>query len=104
MALHHVSGRWRLGLVLALVTAACWATLPVALKLALEQLDPFTLTWFRFLLAAGVMGAWLAARGGLGGFAALGARYRWLLAIAAAGLIGNYVLYLLGVQYTTPGR
>jgi len=30
--LHQSSGQWRLGLMLALVTAACWATLPVALK------------------------------------------------------------------------
>ena len=44
------------------------ATLPVALKITLEQVDPYTLTWFRFVLAAGVMLAWLAARGGLRGF------------------------------------
>ena len=31
--LHQASGRWKLGLLLALVTAACWATLPVALKM-----------------------------------------------------------------------
>ena len=40
MALHAPSGRWQLGLTLALVTAALWATLPVALKVALEALDP----------------------------------------------------------------
>jgi drug/metabolite transporter (DMT)-like permease len=104
MSLHQASGRWKLGLLLALVTAACWATLPVALKLTLEQVDPYTLTWFRFLLAAGVMLAWLAARGGLGGFATLdGKRWGWL-ALAALCLIGNYVFYLLGVQWTTPGN
>ena len=104
MALHQASGRWKFGLMLALVTAACWATLPVALKLTLQQLDPYTLTWFRFLLAAGVMLAWLAARGGLGGFAALD-RKRWvLLLVAALCLIGNYVLYLLGVQWTSPAN
>ena len=58
MSLHQASGRWKLGLALALLTAACWATLPVALKVTLEQVDPLTLTWFRFLLAAGLMGAW----------------------------------------------
>lgn len=104
MPLHQASGRWKLGLLLALVTAACWATLPVALKLTLQQLDPYTLTWFRFLLAAGVMLAWLAARGGLGGFAALD-RKRWcLLLVAALCLIGNYVFYLLGVQWTSPAN
>ncbi len=104
MALHQVSGRWRLGLLLALLTAASWATLPVALKVTLEQLDPYTLTWFRFVLAAGVMLAWLGARGGLGGFAGLTRRYWFLLALAAGGLIGNYLLYLLGLQYTSPAN
>lgn len=104
MPLHQASGRWKLGLMLALVTAACWATLPVALKITLEQLDPYTLTWFRFVLATAVMLAWLAARGGLGGYARLD-RKRWWLLLAAAGLlIGNYVFYLLGVQQTTPAN
>ena len=71
MALHQASGRWRRGLMLALVTAACWATLPVALKLTLEQVDPITLTWFRFVFAACVIGGWLAAGGGLRQFAQL---------------------------------
>ncbi len=67
MALHRASGQWQLGLLLTLVTALCWATLPIALKLVLEVLDPITLTWFRFLVAALVTGAWLSARGRLGG-------------------------------------
>ncbi len=104
MAMHQASGRWKLGLLLALVTAACWATLPVALKLTLQQLDPYTLTWFRFLLAAGVMLAWLAARSGLGGFATLDRKRWWLLLAAALCLIGNYVFYLLGVQWTSPAN
>ena len=104
MAMHQASGRWKLGLLLALVTAACWATLPVALKITLEVLDPYTLTWFRFVIAAAVLLAWLGARGGLGGFADLGGK-RWsLLLLGALLLIGNYVFYLLGVQFTTPGN
>ena len=104
MPLHQASGRWKLGLLLALVTAGCWATLPVALKITLEQVDPYTLTWFRFVLAAAVMLAWLAARGGLSGFAALDGKRWWLLLLAALCLIGNYVFYLLGVQQTTPAN
>ena len=71
MTLHRASGRWRLGLVLALSTAAFWATLPVALKVALEVVDPWTLTWFRFLVAAVLMGTWLARRDRLRGFGRL---------------------------------
>jgi drug/metabolite transporter (DMT)-like permease len=104
MPLHRASGQWKLGLLLALTTAACWATLPIALKVSLETLDPITLTWFRFLVAAGLMGAWLAARGRLGAYRTLGRRGWGLLALAAVMLVGNYVLYLLGVQLTTPGN
>lgn len=102
--LHRASGDVRLGLTLSLVTALCWATLPVALKLTLAALDPLTLTWFRFLVAAALTAAWLGARGRLAGFGALGRRGAALLALAALMLVGNYVFYLLGVQRTSPGN
>ena len=105
MALHASSGRWRLGLALALLTAACWSTLPVALKLTLEQVDAITLTWFRFLVAALALGAWQAFRGeALGPYRALSGRHRAMLAVAGLMLLGNYVFYLLGVQLTTPAN
>src|SRR6187551_1246061 len=104
MALHEPSGRWRLGLLLALVTAGFWATLPVALKLTLAQVDPYTLTWARFAFAAVVVGAWLTWRGEWRKFGALGRRGWVLLWVAALMLVGNYVLYLLGLQATTPAN
>jgi drug/metabolite transporter (DMT)-like permease len=104
MALHQASGRWRLGLAMALTTALSWATLPVALKITLEQLDAYTLTWFRFLVAALCMAAWLGMRQGFAGFGRLDAPRWGMLAVAALALIGNYVFYLLGVQHTTPGN
>ncbi|WP_162823850.1 DMT family transporter [Lysobacter sp. TY2-98] len=102
--LHRVSGRTRLGLVLSLVTALCWATLPVALKVTLQALDPLTLTWFRFLVAAVLVVGWLAVRGRLGGLGTLGRRGWAMLAVAAVALVGNYVFYLLGVGRTSPGN
>ena len=104
MALHQASGRWRPGLALSLSTALLWATLPLALKLSLERLDPITLTWFRFLVASVLTALWLAWRRQLGGYRALSARHRGMLAIAALTLIGNYIFYLLGVRYTTPAN
>ena len=104
MIRHTSSGHWQRGLMLALATAAFWATLPVALKFSLQALDPFTLTWFRFLVAAVLLGGWLGARGE---FAALRGlpRSAWILLwLAALMLTGNFVFYLLGVQYTTPGN
>ncbi|HZX79808.1 MAG TPA: DMT family transporter [Lysobacter sp.] len=102
--LHRASGDTRLGLTLSLVTALCWATLPVALKVMLQALDPITLTWFRFLVAAVLTVGWLALRGKLGGLRGLGGRGIGLLALAAAMLVGNYIFYLLGVGRTSPGN
>ena len=104
MTLHRSSGRWRLGLGLTLATALFWATLPIALKVCLEALDPITLTWFRFVVATMFTAAWLGARGQLRGYGALSRRQWWMLAAAALLLLGNYVFYLLGVQHTTPAN
>jgi len=37
--MHSTSGRWRLGLALALTTAVCWGLLPIALKVTLTGMD-----------------------------------------------------------------
>ena len=108
MTLHRASGHWRLGLTLTVITALCWATLPIALKIALDVLDPITLTWFRFLVAALFTAAWLGLRGKLrgprAGYGGLGRRGWLMLLVAAVMLVGNYVFYLLGVQHTTPAN
>lgn len=104
MALHQASGRWRLGLGLSASTALLWATLPIALKLALEQVDTLTLTWFRFLVAGVLTGAWLAWRGRLDGLRTLDVRGRAMLVVAALLLVANYVFYLLGIGYTSPAN
>jgi drug/metabolite transporter (DMT)-like permease len=53
--MHVTSGRWRLGLSLAVVTALLWGTLPLALKVALQQIDGITITWCRFTVSAIVL-------------------------------------------------
>ncbi|MCU0754759.1 MAG: DMT family transporter [Xanthomonadales bacterium] len=104
MTLHQASGRWRLGLALAVATALFWASLPIALKRVLTVLDPYTITWFRFLFAALATLAWLAWRGQLDQFRGLQRGHRLLLAVAALGLIGNYLGYLLALDHTTPAN
>ncbi len=79
-----------------------WGVLPVALKLLLEALDPFTLTWFRFLTAAGLLGGFLAWRRRLPSGRRLGRTGAVLLAISILGLVGNYLLYVVGLQRVTP--
>lgn len=104
MALHQTSGRWRLGLLLALVTAGFWSTLPIALKITLEQLDAWTITWFRFLTAALALLVWALYRNRLGGFRKQPPRVHWMMMAAALLLTGNFVGYLFGLKYTTPAN
>jgi drug/metabolite transporter (DMT)-like permease len=104
MIRHQVSENWRLGAGLGTTTMLLWASLPVALDISLEVLDPFTLSWFRFLAAGVVLGAWLAWSGRLRQYARLSRRGWGLLAIAALGLTCNYVLYLMGLSRTSPGN
>jgi len=95
-------GNWKLGLSLALVTTAMWATLPIAASLALAVLDPFTLTWVRFLFAAVATAVFVGSRSGWSVYRGLKkSTWAWL-ALASVLLVGNYVLYLVGLNYTTP--
>ncbi len=102
MAKHVTSGRWQLGLALTLVTVVLWASLPIALKLLLERMDAYTLTWYRFAASAGLVGAWLAWRGRLPAPWRLSGGQRVLLLLVILGLCGNYIFYLLGLARVTP--
>jgi drug/metabolite transporter (DMT)-like permease len=100
--MHKVTGRWKLGLVLALITSVCWGVMPVTLKLALGGLDVYTITWYRFTVAAVVLTAILMCTGGLPSLRRIGRPIGFTLAIALIGLIGNYVFYLMSLQHTSP--
>jgi drug/metabolite transporter (DMT)-like permease len=101
--LHKPTGRVGLGLALTLTTVAFWATLPIGLKLALAEIDPMTITWYRFSCAALILGGILAARGTLPKLGRLRARTLGLLGVAAACLSANYGLYVLGLHHTNAG-
>lgn len=87
---------------LAAVTAVVWGLLPLALRLLVPLLDSYTITALRFGVAALVVGLYLAARGELPNPLRLPAGLRWLLLLAVLGLTTNYVLFVKGVQLTTP--
>jgi drug/metabolite transporter (DMT)-like permease len=93
---------WQAGAALALSTAMIWGVLPVGLKVALAALDVWTVTWWRFVGAALIIGVWLARRGELPAVRRLGSATRRWLAIATLGLAGNYMLYVIGLDFTTP--
>ena len=100
--MHQVTGRWRLGCALALVTAFCWGILPIALKVMLQEMDAFTITWYRVATATVVLGSILAARRSLPSLGGLTRRSWGLMVVALLGLVGNWVLYVAALQHTTP--
>jgi drug/metabolite transporter (DMT)-like permease len=100
--MHTTTGRWRLGLALALTTAVCWGLLPIALKVTLAGMDAWTLTWYRFATSAVVLGAFLAWRRRLPLSAPLTRRGWWLYLAALLCLLANYVGYLVSLDLTSP--
>jgi drug/metabolite transporter (DMT)-like permease len=101
--MHQSSGRWQLGLILSLVTSLLWGMLPIALKGILQDMDAATITWYRFLVAAIIMWIFLSKK-------KLIPDLKWLknkkeltlFILVAVGLTGNYLLYLVGLDYVTP--
>ncbi len=96
------TGRWKLGFSLALLTATLWGVLPIALKLLLDTMDAYTVTWYRFVVAAALLGAFLAYRQKLPSLSQLRQANKTILAVAILGLSGNYVLYLVGLDRVSP--
>jgi drug/metabolite transporter (DMT)-like permease len=100
--MHKTSGRWKLGFALALSTAVLWGVLPIALKIALKSVDPYTVTWYRFASSGLILGIVLGITGGLPAIRKFDHRTWILLAIAFVGLTGNYVLYIIALVHTSP--
>jgi drug/metabolite transporter (DMT)-like permease len=91
------------GILLALITAMSWGSLPIAMKQVLVVMDPFTVVWYRFSLAAIVLGCILAVKRRLPS-RAIFSRPRWLILvlIATCGLLGNFVLFSSSLQFLSP--
>ena len=100
--MHIVSGRWKLGLVLSLITAVLWGLLPIASKGLILQMDPVTVSWYRFLSAALIVFIYLLASKQLPQWEKLKGKVGLLMLIAVLGLCLNYVTYLFGVELITP--
>lgn len=103
MPLHSSSGRWRLGLGLSLLTVFLWGILPIALTVTLQALDVYTVTWFRFLVAFGLLAVYLAVKQQLP-VSKLRSPSLILLAIATLFLGLNYLLFLQGLAQTSPAN
>ncbi|QKJ85479.1 DMT family transporter [Paramixta manurensis] len=91
------------GIALALVTAMCWGSLPIAMKQVLTTMDPFTVVFYRFLLAGLGLLLILSLKRQLPP-RRIFTRPRWLLmvVVATAGLLGNFVLFSSSLRYLSP--
>ncbi len=95
--MHQATGRSILGFSLALLTAVLWGMLPIALKHLLTDLTANTITWVRFLAAALFVSLLLGQQKALPRIRRLNRKTSLLLLVAIAGLLLNYILYLLGL-------
>ncbi len=92
-----------LGIILALTTAVFWGALPIAMKQVLAVMEPQTIVWYRFSIAAVGLGIILSIRGQLPPMRIF-RRRRWLilLVVATLGLCGNFVFFSSSLQYLSP--
>ncbi|WP_395373204.1 DMT family transporter [Marinicella sp. W31] len=102
--MNNTQSNWKIGLTLSLITVLFWSTLPISLKIGLDAMDAWSLTWLRFLAAAVFTFFLLLFRKRLNQFKQLN-RTQWLwLTIAAVMLVGNYLFFLYGLEQTSPAN
>lgn len=75
-----------------------WAVVPICTKRANPPLDAYTVCWLRIGIASPLLFLFSWWRGTL---TPVRRRDMWLVFLAAMGIGWNYVLYILGLQYTT---
>jgi len=90
------------GIVYTLITVLMWGVLAIALKIASKAIDSPTIVWFRFSLAFSGMAVWAFFNDPK----ALKILYKpsLILVISTLMLAWNYIGFMWGVQYTTPGN
>jgi drug/metabolite transporter (DMT)-like permease len=86
------------GFALALFTTMLWGTLPVAIKPLLASMSTLTITWYRYVIAAVLLTAFLRWRGKLPIPTDLRSMAPWLVG-AVIGFAGNNLLFLAGLNY-----
>jgi len=97
-----MQSNWKLGLGFSLLTAVMWGLLPIALKSVLAQMDILTITWYRFSGSALIALIWYGHRSAPALKRLLLGQQRLFGLLAVLGLLGNYLLYLTGLNHITP--
>ena len=100
--MHTTSGRWKFGLALAATATLLWGILPVALVVMLQSMDAYTLTWYRVTGGALVLAIYLAYARKLPRLSGLNGKGLAMLFFVGCALCGNYLFYLLGLNYISP--
>ena len=90
------------GILYAAVTAFFWGFLAIGLKLAVQEVDPKTIVWFRFFIAFVLLAGWQLYNN------PSSLKILWrppvLLVFAALAISWNYLGFMLGIHYTTPSN
>jgi drug/metabolite transporter (DMT)-like permease len=102
MIKHTTTGRWKFGLFLSFITVFLWGVTPIAIKVILEEMDPFTIAWYRFLVSGIVIGIWIYRRYGVPDFTIFRGSVIWLTILAIIGLALNYAFFMMGLNYIPP--
>ncbi len=89
------------GITLAVITALMWGVLAIALKYIDSTVDSVTVVWFRFLVSFLILLTYYAIRRP----SALRILIHppLLVIIGAICLSANFLLYMMGIHYITPG-
>lgn len=96
-----MQSNWRLGLIFSLTTAVMWGLLPLSLKGILPKMDAVTVTWYRFALPAIIAFIWYGYRSSHSIKHLFSKQCRTLMLLTASCLLVNYILYILGLSYST---
>lgn len=86
------------GFGLVVGAAFLWAVIPISLKKIGDTFDAYTITWLRFAVSAVLLFVFAYTQGEI---KRLQKRDVWLMVLAGGGIGFNYVLYTLGIKFTT---
>lgn len=91
------------GFLLALTTAACWGSLPLALQQVVQIIDSSTIVWYRFVTATLGLLIILSLLKKLPEFKQLvQRRHRWLILLGGIALGANFILFNASLRYIAP--
>ncbi len=88
------------GIILATTTAVLWGLLAIALKLALNYFDSYTIVWFRFFVATLVLTSYYSFK--QPAMLKVYKRPPLMMVAGAILLAGNYIGYVQGIHYAGP--